>query len=221
MTGTSGNLMVAVVAALAAVTVAIITGAFSVVGLVVSKEQKVSEFRQIWIDALREDIAEVVAQVNMIHAGLLKLAKEDPKDTRTFGEKYGPHYILANRSAMRIKLRLNRKETTHATIFKTLGELETLFLKKPEDLADSQDEIGPLNERLESEATIALKAEWERVKSGETQYRVVKWGIIFLILGLLVFICFGVLRFRHTVLPAANIVPAHSTGKKLLLSWLH
>jgi hypothetical protein len=197
MADASISLIIATVAALAAVTVAIITGAFSIIGLVVSKEQKVSEFRQIWIDALREDIAEVVAQINMIHAGLLKLAKEKPKDTKIFGEKYGPHYILANRSAMRIKLRLNRKEAAHTAILKTLGELETLFLKNPEDLADSQDEIGPLNDRLELEAAATLKDEWEQVKRGERQYRVVKWGITFLILLLLAFICLGGIRLRR------------------------
>jgi hypothetical protein len=38
-----------------AIVVAIIAGAFSFLGLVLSKEQKISELREAWIDGLRAD----------------------------------------------------------------------------------------------------------------------------------------------------------------------
>ena len=44
--------------------VAIIAGFVSFIGLVITKEQKVSEFRQVWIDALRNDVAELMSAVN-------------------------------------------------------------------------------------------------------------------------------------------------------------
>jgi hypothetical protein len=43
--------------AVGAVIAAIIAGSIALLGLIISKEQKVSEFRQQWIDALRQDIA--------------------------------------------------------------------------------------------------------------------------------------------------------------------
>ena len=46
-----------------AIMVAFIAGLFSFLNLVLSKEQKVSELRQAWIDGLREDLAAHIAAV--------------------------------------------------------------------------------------------------------------------------------------------------------------
>src|ERR1700719_4726411 len=47
--------------------VTFVAGAFSLLNLTVSKENKVSEFRQTWIDALRDDIATFVSQAQWIY----------------------------------------------------------------------------------------------------------------------------------------------------------
>jgi hypothetical protein len=46
-----------------AVLAASITGGISFVNLVISKDQKTSEFRQAWIDALRNDISEMTGHI--------------------------------------------------------------------------------------------------------------------------------------------------------------
>ena len=46
-----------------AIIVALIAGLFSLLNLVLSKEQKVSELRQAWIEGLREDLAAHIAAV--------------------------------------------------------------------------------------------------------------------------------------------------------------
>ena len=51
-----------------AILVALISGVFSLVGLIISKEAKLSEFRQAWIDALREDLSNFTAHAVMISA---------------------------------------------------------------------------------------------------------------------------------------------------------
>ena len=43
------------------ITAALIAGFFSLLNLIVSKEQKVSEFRQQWIDSLRQELADHIA----------------------------------------------------------------------------------------------------------------------------------------------------------------
>ena len=43
------------------ITAAAIAGLFSLISLIISKENKVTEFRQAWIDAQRDDVAEVLA----------------------------------------------------------------------------------------------------------------------------------------------------------------
>lgn len=47
---------------------AIIAAVISLLGLLISKENKVSEFRQAWIDALREEIAEVITHAHSFTA---------------------------------------------------------------------------------------------------------------------------------------------------------
>jgi len=54
-------------AAIGAVVAALIAGIVSLLGLIISKEQKTSEFRQAWIDALRCDLTAFLTQINAIH----------------------------------------------------------------------------------------------------------------------------------------------------------
>jgi hypothetical protein len=54
-------------AAIGAVVAALIAGTVSLLGLIISKEQKTSEFRQAWIDALRCDLSAFLTQINAIH----------------------------------------------------------------------------------------------------------------------------------------------------------
>src|SRR5450759_2566061 len=51
------------VALIATIIAALIAAAFSFVNLTLTKEQKTSEFRQAWIDALRQDLATFFATV--------------------------------------------------------------------------------------------------------------------------------------------------------------
>ena len=53
--------------AVGAVVAAIIAGLVAFYSLIISKEQTISGFRQQWIDALRADVAALVAYVVGIH----------------------------------------------------------------------------------------------------------------------------------------------------------
>src|SRR5271156_5755485 len=151
----------------AAFLIAIIAGAFSLLGLVISKEQKVSEFRQAWIDALRNDVAEMIAQANLIHSELLKLSEEVPRNPRTFLDRTRQNYIDANRAITRIKLRLNKTEGESAKLLSAIDSLESLLGKSPSDSIDTEAEMYPINQEVETNCAIVLKNEWKRVKGGE------------------------------------------------------
>ena len=66
--------------ALGAITAALITGFLSLLGLIISKEQKTSEFRQQWIDALRQELAEFLgyAEITATLRSMLELDKFEP-----------------------------------------------------------------------------------------------------------------------------------------------
>jgi len=50
---------------------AVIAAIISLLGLIISKENKVSEFRQAWIDSLREEIAAVITHAHAVHGAYL------------------------------------------------------------------------------------------------------------------------------------------------------
>ena len=49
--------------AIGAVVAALIAAIVSLLGLIISKEQKTSEFRQAWIDALRSDLTHLIHRI--------------------------------------------------------------------------------------------------------------------------------------------------------------
>ncbi|MGA3053942.1 MAG: hypothetical protein ABSD63_07025 [Candidatus Korobacteraceae bacterium] len=172
---------VALVATASAFLVAWIAGAFSLLGLLISKEQKVSEFRQTWIDALRADIAALVAHAYQIHAFL---SGPGPVDYTDFWNATRDDYIELNQASTRIKLRINRNECDSRMILQSMKEMEVLFSGPPSDLHKrSLMELNKIVEALERDAPPLLKKEWERVKSGEPIYRLAKWMALFTFLA--------------------------------------
>lgn len=54
-----------------AIGAALIAGIVSLLGLIISKEQKTSEFRQTWVDSLRSEITSYLTSFNAIADALL------------------------------------------------------------------------------------------------------------------------------------------------------
>jgi hypothetical protein len=65
--------------AVGAVVSASIGGLLAFLGLVIAKENKTSEFRQAWIDSLRQDLAKMMASANAIRGAIIVgfTSKED------------------------------------------------------------------------------------------------------------------------------------------------
>lgn len=106
------------IVAIATVIAALIAGVFSFVNLTLSKEQKTSEFRQAWIDRLREDLAAFFAAARAFARAseLVHQYGSDYKDKVSLpvGEqKIGELRHEAAETYYRIKLRLNPDEVEH------------------------------------------------------------------------------------------------------------
>lgn len=145
---------------------AVIAAVISLLGLLISKENKVSEFRQAWIDSLREEISTIVAHASAVRSSIA-----------------GEHFVPLNVAWAKVKLRLNPTEDPHIAILTALGEHEALFAggKTP-----AQDALDLSDTKLLDCTKVVLKEEWERVKRGERIYRAATWlaGIL-IILGVL------------------------------------
>src|SRR5271166_3862254 len=89
-----------------AIVAALIAGLISLLGLIISKEQKVSDFRQAWIDALRDDIAVVITHAHAIHGAYLA----NFPTQRELWNSISADFVAINEAWARIRLRLNPKE---------------------------------------------------------------------------------------------------------------
>lgn len=179
----SSAISVPALAAASAALAAWIAGAFSLLGLLTSKEQKVSEFRQAWIDALRLDIALLVAHSHQIYA---YVAMHTPVDYQRFWKDTRDDYLALNGASTRIKLRVNHEEAESKLILCSMEKMEALFGDLPKSAqALSLEKINKIVDELERDAPPLLKKEWKRVKSGERIYRVAKWlaAVIFTVTG--------------------------------------
>lgn len=183
-----------------AITAAVIAGLFSYLSLVLSKEQKLSEFRQSWIDGLRDDLSSYIAAIHSVeyldhtyrwqHGENLKLV-----DLATAIRE--PH-MKAAISFSHIILRLNPgdKSAPQQDLVRVLQEARQAFIDR--NYSEACSKFPELREK----AQLVLKAEWERVKSGEPTYR---WSkrITLLVLAAALVVGAGV-SIRSLTRPAAG-----------------
>jgi hypothetical protein len=172
-------------AALAAIIAAIVAGLFSLLGLLIAKENKISDFRQAWIDSLRNEIADFASAVTILcHAEPMNLSGAPALD---YLETMLPTFDKAVNAQMRIRLRVNPKETSPEH-----KRCNDALLLKMQDIQDIVNEAAPATvsskvkeelytkaadfvRELDGVAAPVLKLEWERVKRGELLYVISRW----------------------------------------------
>lgn len=113
-----GDLPTQSIAAIATLVAALIAGALSFVNLTLTKELKTSEFRQAWIDSLREDLAKFFGSARAFARAVEVLHIFEPtyKDNAALlitDEKISELRYQAAETLCRIKLRLNPDEAEH------------------------------------------------------------------------------------------------------------
>jgi hypothetical protein len=178
------------------VAAALVAGGIARANLIASKETKVSEFRQAWINALRDDLAALFSNVRTITRAL--------QEARAPAGTVHPNFVIekakltdarhgAAEMNHRIRLRLNAAQADHAELMRSLYEM---MMAVQHFLENVDAQAGDALIAVEAAATCAaevLKTEWDAVKVGEKAYRdavgttasTLKWS--FVVLGLLVF----------------------------------
>ncbi|WP_330210094.1 hypothetical protein [Pseudomonas sp. AM4(2022)] len=157
-----------------AVVVAVIAGAISLSVAILTKDQKTSEFRQSWIDSLRNDVSKL--------AGIMYAMLSFADSVKAKGESHAYEFLVSSKDSFvdmvnlitRIRLRLNVKE--HARL---LAVLDTM--SQGEGLSKKQTES--LIEGVVAETQLVLKTEWQRVKRGEKSFQILKWSSAFVLLA--------------------------------------
>lgn len=165
------------------VAASIIAGLFSFISLVLSKEQKISEFRQKWIDSLREEISTfigcIVTVANIFRR--IEQARNNGVESEFSRSDMKELQVSASEAYTRIHLRLNPKDNNSevTALIQALEELRQLAKKSEwEMVEDKIEDIRP-------KAQVVLKLEWERVKNGEPAFRRAKRVAAFLVVSAL------------------------------------
>lgn len=171
--------------AIGAISAAIIASFFSFLGLIIAKEQKTSEFRQAWIDSLRDEITQLIASANAIHGAMTSQKLES---TASAWSVVRADFVAINEAAAKVRLRLNPNEKLSKGILAKIEEIEVLL--SPGGYPD-YTELNQKEKELVSKASALLKDEWRRVKQGETTYRVAKWGVGLAMLALVAVVAFS------------------------------
>ena len=148
---------------LGSVIAAIIAGAVAFLASVFSKEQKTSEFRQAWIDSLRNDLAEFISILLQVgdEFSVRQKRGQDLQALRAHLDARQPEFERLEACKARIELRLNPKE--HVVLLKAVNAMT------------EPSEHDAKAAALIAESQKVLKAEWKRVKRGEPIFRVTKW----------------------------------------------
>jgi hypothetical protein len=160
-----------------AVGAAIVAGVATLVSLIISKENKTSEFRQSWIDALRSDLAEAISSASLLNA-FFATGKHVELPSEFFAA-----WSKASAAMARIELRLNLLEQDHEEMAGLIRRAEAMIQsgangQYDQEIAENlQTEVVALSQRI-------LKSEWDRVRQGEATFVLMK-SITILAIGLL------------------------------------
>lgn len=170
---------------------AMIAGFIAFIGMIITKENKVSEFRQAWINEFREDISYLIeAYKKWTYNNKLYESHNQIAQVQLDGESLAQAYrdkaqwydqiLLDAQNEMerykgRVKLRLNSDISRRKTPENKLNDLlDKLNTTKDLTLADK------LSKDIYFNSSLILSAEWKVVKKGEESYVKAKKLLIYL-----------------------------------------
>lgn len=225
-------------AALGAVAAAIITGAFTLTTLIVSKEDKITDSRQKWLEALREEMAKflgtidtllrfVEPQVKIKRAALkerhdyedeeLKQIGLDDEEISDLRRSHKELYTNLNEMRLRVLLRLDPEDTQNDLKY---GRVHEALISNVNQLAG--EFYGPcadLEKVRERQSFILVLTQkvidhtWSRVKGGERWFRRIRRGFLIVVLSMFVGIV-AALALTWSRLSSPSLVPGGTAAGK-------
>lgn len=154
-----------------AVGAAIIAGFVSILGLIIGKEQKISEFRQAWIDDLRKCMVAYLVQINAIADAIRAKAQPGAPNPTAIMDSYK----ALNEASHGITLRINPNEQPAKDLLKSMEAFDSLAAINanltPSNIKAAEAKYLDASKEL-------LKYEWKRVKRGERTYVISKYTVL-------------------------------------------
>lgn len=191
-------------AAVGGIVAAVIAAAISFLGLVITKEQKISDFRQQWVDNLRIELAQYMTQLNLIvDASIVNFKSADEAL-----EKLSPSISKMNDANFRILLFLNHDEELSRQIISSMNNFHDALSRMGQP--SIREEMKAIERALIDASRALLKEEWKRVKRGEPVFRCAKWAAALVVVA-------GVAAVSMTSYRGSPLVadsPVHKNAEK-------
>lgn len=150
---------------------------FTLIGLVISKETKTSEFRETWIGELRQEIAKFLSSINkIVDAAQVSFENDEGKAAYLV-----PFYADLNEASFQVGLRLNVEEEDSVRLLRAMRECQKVIGTLPIDY----DALRKGESLTIAAGRKLLKKEWRRVKRGEITFRIAKLAAFLSLLALL------------------------------------
>lgn len=169
----------------------------SFISLIITKETKTSEFRQKWIDNIRDDIADLMGTLTQYTMIYITHNPTDRESKEKFindnNELLAKVLISINKIELRLNPRDDEELINHLTLISN-------FITIP-----NEDKLGDLSttmSTLKEKSHKLLKDEWERVKKGEKMYRFIKY-------------IFGTVAFIFMIYFTYNVYQITQTGQTI------
>lgn len=165
----SSNITVPIIVAFVGFLVAVTTA-------IIAKEHKVSEFRQAWIDALREESSIFISSIyDCIFA--LTVLSENIHHEQTLeleNDFYNKSFKTMELASIKLQLRLNPEKDKFFIncVDNIQSKLDKIAPDRTsgDELISSLEEIQHLTTSIKNQAHLILKNEWEIVKKGESLF---------------------------------------------------
>ena len=182
-------------AVIASVLAALIAAGISFIHLTLTKEQKISDFRQTWIDGLREDLSTFFSLSRaMARATEEVRLSEEQKSNSKFGfteDQVREMRLPVAQAYYKIKLRLNAGEAYHIQLLRLIDDALAAQISSTRMDSDGTKTIPALESAVEYSRHV-LKTEWNRVKLGEPNFRRARTWIPIIILILVIVFCLSI-----------------------------
>ena len=184
--------------AFGAITAAVIAGIFSYITLVAAKESKISEFRQNWINDLRNEISKYISSINGLieylritnrGQALLPIKAMDKKNDKS--DLYSQ--MLNSKISILLRINDNEKDEKFKKINdKVLEHVENIYNDFENGrFNDAETKIN----KLVSKSRELLKYEWDRVRDGERNYaKTKKVALVTVIISIILLIGMTLLK---------------------------
>jgi hypothetical protein len=168
--------------AIGVIVASLITGLMTFTNILISKDQKTSEFRQEWINRVRDELSNFISSVAEYTSQLFN-KKDDKSELDAFidGNVALTKEIVRSYSCLRLHL----NKVDDKAIFDILDDLYDYAARgeidyKIDDVTQKENELISLTQDM-------LKKEWIRVKAGERTYQFMKWlGLALIIVPILI-----------------------------------